>query len=384
MTGMLKDQRGSGLIVLLGIVAALVVMSLTLVTLTANVQSNTADDRTRAKSFHVTEAAVDAGMHMLSEDWPLTSDAATQPVFDESAFAALFPEDEFPRPAGDFVEVVYYDNQTPVDESVTWDESGPSGTPDGKMWLTAQASVGTRSSRIIALVEVSYWRIGLPRGIALWAGGNLTSNGSGNNPKIQVEVPPPVGTTTSVHVGGTIEESDVTQSGIAQLTGENAADLEDVFPQSLVDTLVKIAAENDREFDSLLEAEASPVDYYWSPTGGLSGLTVINTSPGETVKITANTQLNSVEKPGILMIMGGGTFDWGGTADFFGVIYCEGPMNTSHGTADIHGMVVTKSHEDLRGTPNVLYNDDCISRLDRRFPSTVRMVPNTWRELKPE
>ena len=57
-------------------------------------------------------------------------------------------------------------------------------------------------------------------------------------------------------------------------------------------------------------------------------------------------------------------------------------MNTSHGTGDIHGMVISSSTEDMRGTPHILYNDNCVARLANRFTLTVKLVPNTWRELK--
>ena len=51
--------------------------------------------------------------------------------------------------------------------------------------------------------------------------------------------------------------------------------------------------------------------------------------------------------PGIFLILGGSTLEWGGTGQFYGVIYSEGPMNTSHGTGDIHGMVIANTNEDM-------------------------------------
>ena len=47
-------------------------------------------------------------------------------------------------------------------------------------------------------------------------------------------------------------------------------------------------------------------------------------------------------------------------------------------------MVVTKNTEDMKGTPNILYNDNCIANLDQRFPSVVRRVQNSWREVQPQ
>lgn len=371
-------QRGAGLVVIIGVVAALAVSAATLVAFTANVQHNTYDTRMHTKSFAVCEAGLDAGMALLSQKWPVTDDSI--PTFDAAGFRARFPSGEFPSPPGGkpFISVTWYDNLSPADTAVRWDSNG-----DGKLWMVSQANVGPRSTRVVTLVERMWFTMSLPRGIPLWAGGDLLSNGKGNNPKIRVEVPPPAGTVTTVHVGGTIEESDVTQSGIAQLTGADISPLADVFPPALVEALVATAQANGRYFTSLSAAENSPADPVWSPTGGLSGLTVIKPPSPTTIKVTGNTQVNSEDQPGVLMILGGSNLDWGGTAQFYGVIYCEGPMDTSHGTADIHGMVVTNNDESLKGTPRILYNDNCIARLDQRFPSLVRRVPNTWREVKP-
>jgi hypothetical protein len=372
-----ERERGAGVVVIIGVVAALAVLAATLVALTANVQGNTSDTRQHVKSFTVTEAGLDAGMAMLSRAWPKTSTSI--PTFDAAAFRARFSLSEFPDPrTGQFIMVDWYDDQDPVDTTIRYDAND-----NGVMWMVAQAGVGGRATRVVMEVERTYMKMALPRGIPLWAGGDLDSNGQGNNPKIRVEVPPPAGTTTTVHVGGTIEESSVTQSGIAQLTGNAISPLEDVFPQALVDALVATAQSNGRYFTSLAEAEASPVDGIWSPAGGLSGLTVIAPPAITDVKVQGNTTLNSEDEPGILMILGGSTLSWGGTAQFYGVIYSEGPMNTSHGTGDIHGMVITNTDEDMKGTPHILYNDNCIANLDQRFPSLAKRVKNTWREVQP-
>jgi hypothetical protein len=367
-----------GLVVIIGIVAALAIMASSVVILTGNVQHNTYRDRMQKSTFNVTEAAMDAGMYMLSADWPFEA-TSVQPTFDEAAFREQYPEDEFPVPedGGDFVTIEYYDNLATVDPTVTYDSNG-----DKTLWLVAQVGVGPSATRIQSLVQMHYFTTALPRGIAVYAEGDLLCAGGGTNPKIDVEVPPPTGETTSVYAGGIIDDVTVAADGIAQFPGTSKT-IEDVFPQSLVEALILMAQQNDRYFETVGEAEASPVDSIWSPQGGLSGLTVINAAPDEIVKVTANTQLNSEDNPGILMVVGGGELVWGGTADYYGVVYCEGIMSTSVGTSNVHGMVLTASTEELKGTPHILYNDNCIAKLDTRFPSLVRQVPNTWRELQP-
>jgi hypothetical protein len=357
-------------------VAALVISAATLVAFMGNVQHNTADTRQHVKSFTVCEGGLDAGMALLSNNWPIST--AAIPTFDTAGFRSRFATSEFPDPAsGQFINVAWYDD--PANPSVQWDANG-----DGRLWMVSQANVGARSTRVLTEVQRSYFKMALPRGIPLWAGGDLYSNGNGTNPKIKVEVAPPAGITTTIHVGGTIENTQVSAGGIAQLTGSDIAPLDQVFPQTLVDALKSTAQQNGRYFTSLAAAEASPVNAIWSPQGGLSGLTVIEPPAVIELKVQGNTTLNSETQPGIFLILGGSTLSWGGTAQYYGVIYSEGPMNTSHGTGDIHGMVITNTHEDMRGTPNILYNDNCIANLDNRFPTLARRVKNTWREVQPQ
>jgi hypothetical protein len=371
-------QRGAGLVLIIGVVAALAVSAATLVALTANVQHNSADTQQHVKSFTVCEAGLDAGMAMLSSDWPKSSTSI--PTFNTTAFRSRFSPDDYPDPAtGQFIIIDWYDDQDPVDTSIRYDAND-----NGVMWMVAQAGVGKRKTRVVTEVERTYMKMALPRGIPLWAGGNLTSNGLGNNPKIRIEIPPPAGTTTTVHVGGTADTWGVTQSGIAHLTGSDITPLEQIFPQTLVDSLTVTAQANGRYFTSLAEAEASPVDPIWAPTGGLSGLCVIDPPAVMEVMVQGNTDLNTEDDPGIFMLLGGSTLSWGGTAQYYGVMYVEGTMDTSHGTGDIHGMVITNTNEDLKGTPHILYNDNCIANLDQRFPSLAKRVKNTWREVQPQ
>src|SRR5665648_1187663 len=103
-----NPQRGSSLILIIGVIAALAVMATTLVVLVANVQSNTARDRSRAKAFNVAEGGVDAAQNVLVQTWP-TSETGPA-VFDEVWFRdQMFPDmAEFPNPptgAGGFINV---------------------------------------------------------------------------------------------------------------------------------------------------------------------------------------------------------------------------------------------------------------------------------------
>jgi hypothetical protein len=53
------------------------------------------------------------------------------------------------------------------------------------------------------------------------------------------------------------------------------------------------------------------------------------------------------------------------------------------GNAEIHGMVVAKGWGNLHGTRAVVYNQNVIDNLQRPLTLSVKLVPNTWRELDP-
>jgi hypothetical protein len=380
-----ESQRGMGLVVIIGIVAALAIMAASMVALTLNVRHNTYTDRVQKTSFNVAEGAMDSGMYMLASQWPFRVDSV-KPTFDSAGFRQLYPSSQYPDPdpgRGSFVVVDYYENLTPVNKAVKYDSNG-----DLTMWLVSQVSTGPRATRIQSLVRMSYYQTGLPRGIALYAAGDLDANGGGNNPKIEVEVAPPTGYTTTVMVGGDIIDgvNPVNAAGIARIEGSAGDDvptLADIFPQSLVESLVTLAQEHGRYFTSFNAAGNSPVDSVWSPQGGFSGLVVVQTNPGDTVTFAGNTDLNSEARPGIFMVLGGGTLDWRGNGQYYGVVYCDGPVDVSRGTADIHGMVLCADDQAMKGTPHIQYNDNCIAKLDATFPAMVRQVPNSWRELQP-
>jgi len=393
----LRSERGAGLVLIIGVVAALAIMATSLVALTANVGHNTFSDRMRAKAFNVAESAVDVSMYQLNAQWPKAS--GTGPDFSTSTwkttFRNQFSATEFPNPqSGQFVVVDYYDNQPTIDKSVKWDkgQSGNATLPDDRMWVEAQAGVGPKASRIQVLVQRMPYVSNLPRGIALCAGGNLYSNGGGNNPKIYEEVAPPPdvvpGGVTSVHVRGAIEAQSVTQTPpIVKYEGNAAKRPSDVFPPSLVGQLgppplglVGLAAQHGRYFTSAAAAEASPVDPEWAPTGGISGLCVIDSAAGYSIR----GDYNSEAQPGILMILGGGDLDYGGGGNYYGVIYVTGTVQKGHGNYIVHGMIVVDSDQDMRGTTDLYYNDNCIANLNNRFSLTVKQVPNTWREIHPQ
>jgi hypothetical protein len=393
-------QSGSTLIMVIGLAAALAILATSLVVLTGNVQSNTARDRTRAKAFNVAEAAVDSAIYAAAIRWPINS--ALTPVFNESGFRAGFGTDEFPNPAtgaGDFSQVWYYDNTKVVGQSIDGMDTNHSydTQPDGRLWVIAQAGVGARAARIQVEIEQTYFEPIIPKGNVLYAGGDLLSNGGGNNPKIHVDELPPGETTVAADVEGRVDNMAVFQPDVIDPNvGAESRTLEEIFPEEARQGIIDVAKTGGRYFGpnpyagnpayttlnaavtAVKNSPASQMSHY----GELSGLTVVEATSG-TLDLDRFNQLNTEEYPGVLMVIGGAGIDLTGNKEFWGMIYCEGTVSTSRGTPEIHGMLLTTGDIDIRGTADITFDYSALVGLGGRWSVTAKMVRNTWRELTP-
>jgi type II secretory pathway pseudopilin PulG len=390
-----RRQRGSALILFLGVAAALSVLSLAVVVLVTNTQANTARERSRTKAFNVAEAALDVAMLELTRNWP----TVTSPTpFDYTGFESNFPAEEFSRPTipgASFVSVDYVDDLTSGS-----DRDFPS---NGILYVDAQAVIGTRAARVRAKVQAVYYDLNLLHGIAVWTGGQLLSTGGGGNPDIVVEVFPPGSTTVSVASVGGVAEDDVRALFMPLLEGEDAPTREEVLSTATIEGLVELAKESGRYFgtdNGYATAEAA-----WAAAdprkdgSGYEGLVVIDAPVADATKAlqlgprSAQQSYNTEARPGILMIMDRPILDnpsphpaglqFNGSPDYYGVIYCQGPVSTGNGTPIIHGMLITESDFNLIGTADIRYNDRCMSQLSNQWLTNTRLVPNGWRELQP-
>jgi hypothetical protein len=416
-----RGQRGSTLILFLGVIVTLAVLAGALVTVMANAQHNTLRERTQAKSFHVAEAAVDAAMANISPRWPSGPDA-TEVSFPTAAFQAEFAPTagetpEYPGPARADVPAVsvwYFDNYDTngdgfIDEhdsQVDGDPNNPQNPPDDKMYIVAQAGVLDRSSRVRVLVQRTYFEPQVPSTNVLWCGGSLKNSGGGGGvmPKVTIENPNPLGgDQVAVDVLEDVDNyPEIIDTGIDVQYGasldpahDDPKPLEKAFPEGARDEIVKAAIAAGRYFDSknaspgktpLETAMASPASAYGGP--GLAGLTVVRqtTQPIQTYDFTGNSVLNSESQPGFLMLLGGINFKIGGTASFYGLLFVDGTVEVSKGTPSIHGALFATGDVDFRGTCNLKFNYMALTGglSSRSLPATVAMVPNTWRELRPQ
>jgi len=414
-----QRQRGSSLVLLLGIVATLAILTVTLVAVLANAQGNTARERSQAKSFHVAEAALDAAMANISHTWP----SATPVPFPTAAFQDEFrptpspsatstPEPEYPGPTGadiPDVKVVYFDDRdNNHDGSINVLDGDYDVDGNSMLYVVAQAGVLTRSTRVQGLVYRSDFEAQIPMANVLWCGGDLKNSGGGNGvmPKIIVEdaddlsngeVAVDVLGNVDDYGKGIVDTSQIdAQFGSPHVDSHNSPkSLDDAYAPGARDSVVTLAKTVGRYFDAdnatpgltpLETAEASPQSANGGP--GLAGLTVVRqTTPVQTFSLLGNQQLNAPPSdPGFLFLLGGVNFEIGGTAAFYGLLFVDGGKVTiAHGTPTIYGSMFATGDVEFKGDGKLAFSYLALSGIvSKQWPSFVSMVPNTWRELQPK
>jgi hypothetical protein len=386
------NEVGATLLIVIGIIAALAVMASTLVFVIGNMQANTADTRVRDKASGVGEAAMDGQMYQLALNWPDSATPTTAPTLDASRIGQQFSDtSEFPRPAtGSFVAAAYYDNSdTNGDGQVSSADAQWDANDDDLMYVEGQGNVGKRSARFQALVKRTYVNTTFPKGIAVYDGGNMASNGGGNNPKITVYFDDGGG--VSSYVNGSVTTSEVfdSQSMDVNIAAEGDAipPIDTLIPQSLIRQVIAMAKGMGRYYD-ITQGASMPTDF--------SGVCVIRVQDGATVFLGNSGGINmgdgpstvptATDRPGILVILGGPhvQIDIGGNQNFYGIMYTDGQLVEAHGNPCFYGMVVCKSYMDMRGTADIKYDATAITKLADRWTLSVVVVPNTWREIAPQ
>lgn len=371
-------EGGTALIMFIGIMAALSILSVALVTLLANAQHSTSREKSRTTAFDVAEAAIDVSMNLLTDEWP----GALEKNWEDTDFLARAPQfaGQFGVTSGlaadDTIQVLLLDD-TDVDLTAAerWDANG-----NGYVWLDAQARVNGVSSRVRAMVQADFYEFGLAKGIVLYAGGDLNSTSADENK--------PVVGAQDVTVGGTQPVSiaiwgDISDPSVA-------------YPYVDQDPLYKPTREellSDETIEDLKLLAQRTGKYFTSvpPAQDFTGLCVIEVPSGTTVAMpqdsdptkAGNQPFNSIEHPGVLLVLGGGELKISGGMVYYGVIYSSGTLSFSSGNPIIYGMVVAENDVTVAGSPQVIYREDCMMRLDTQFQTNTKLVPNYWRELAP-
>jgi type II secretory pathway pseudopilin PulG len=390
-----SDQRGSTLILVIGVIATLAVLASTLVLVTANAMQGTAKDRERAQAFNLAEGALDKAMNVLAADWP--SSDSIHPRVDPAQFWSEFATpsplptpasaiaDQFAAPAaGDSrVEVDIYDNTTAKDY---WDKNG-----DSLMWVEAQGNVGKVHARVRAQVYLSPADLGLVPNQAVYTPGSAEL-GAGASVTAEVLAPG----TTSVGIFCKNPDDVAKKQLPDQVKTYNSAGVDGGLSPGVLGYLKSLAqssTSSKRYFtasDWTTFAKASPdmggVFYVDSPSAEVKWPAAFNPLTGDGVMPDLTSGI--VHQP-CLLIVNAPSLKWEANLDFYGLVYCTGTVDFQ-GTPNIHGLLIAGSSSSsppavsISGNYGLMYNDTVRQNLNSAFSMNVKIVKDTWQEIQPK
>jgi hypothetical protein len=375
------SQQGATLVMIIGIIATLLILSAAMIGVVWNTRHATSSGVTQVKAFNIAEAGLDAGQQALWLNWP-TASSTVLPSVPADAFRSEFASYPDPR-TGQFIDVQFFDNtgsitNPGINMNSHRDENGPGGTADGYMWVVSRASTGTRSAKVMSLVQKVQYQPTIKSGVAIATAGLLDLRGTGNQPVIGLDPP---ATAASAYCG-TLSQSgqpDV-QSGIGTVTGTTQDMItQEIFPDEVLTNLIAAANGAGKEYPTINDVPASA----WASTpriividsGGIDLKKVPDTDP-----VGSPSTIWSQDDPGILIVMGGDLNSTGQNKTLYGIVYLESGLILG-GNAEIHGMVVARTSAWAHGTRAIVYNQNVLDNLNKPVVLSVKQVPNTWREL---
>lgn len=349
----LRRQDGSTLVMVIGVIAALAIMASSLVLITVNSQHSTSLDRKDKLAFDVAEAGIDLGQNQLYKAWP-TSSSPAAPLgtgsFTTDTNAPFADSTKYPISSA---QVAFMDDANP---SLSYDDG------NGLMYMRSTATVGGRTATVQVEVQQVLFPLGVRDKTALYTQGQLFVNGQGSNSPVGLD--PPATYADSFADSFDSDPKNYTGFPATQTALDQSGSLEpnDIVPDKTLLALIDLAYVYPTSPDWAIAAPKKP------------HIIVVESS----VVFDGNESLWTPTDPGILIVHGDVTFR--GSTSIWGIVYCDNAFGGT-GTPDIHGMVVAIGSADLRGDRAVNYNPTVIALLNNMIVQTVRVVPNTWRQV---
>ena len=181
-----RQEEGWAVLTAVLVLGILVSLSLPLLSMIDSQQRQTAHERKSESSFNLTEAAYDAMVFVLSNDWPSVSTgafpttctpaSATTKCPDPNILATAYSGTDYSNPGwtvrvrDDSAGSDYYDPAVVEANPVTWDANG-----NARMWVRADAHAAGQDRTVVALVRRQDKLVPFPRNI-LTSGWFATGN----------------------------------------------------------------------------------------------------------------------------------------------------------------------------------------------------------------
>jgi Tfp pilus assembly protein PilX len=361
--------------------------------------------RQRETAFNLTEAALNAQIFALSQDWPgtgsTTSPPSPYPVCTQASSGARCPNASAlssliasPDAAGATWQTVIRDdgvNASPnfYSDATTLLQPGYDKNGDGKVWIRATATARGKTRTMVTLVRVEEQSEDIPHAAVIANRLYNSNNGSkpivdmshstGANGFVGVRCTPQLGESNTdpclaqPYKSGTWP-TPLVQTQLAPYDGHiqlnyNAAPAVTAAARARL----KARAVADGTYFATCPATIPSREVVWVESGNCQ---------------VQGTQVNAPTAPGML-IVNSGTVEVLANADFYGVIYAVNSQNSSgtvitvHANGVVHGGVIIDGPGGMEvgsNKANVIFDDTAYNAV--KTYGTAGMIQNTWREIK--
>ncbi|MDQ3849706.1 MAG: hypothetical protein M3296_03715 [Actinomycetota bacterium] len=406
-------RREDGWVLVIAIVLMTVMLSVALASF-AYVdaqQRQSAVGRQRNTAFNLAEAAMNAQIFALQQDWPGVGRSAPGERFDPCDQTSPATDPHCPN-AARLTSLFTSPDTTPTtvwqtsvrdnvgsatdfySDALTATAPGYDSNHDNRLWVRAQATAKGRTRAMVALVTAQKQTEDIPR--AALISGRLTITNYGK--KVLIDAQGGSAVTGIVAVRCHVDPaSDIPCLGHPLGTNgiQNLADLTKLLDAQISPDLTQqdYAGGNAMTDDAqarLMAAAIADDKYYDHCPADLAALSgqVVYIDTTATCAYQQNGQVNTPDKPGII-IMARGVINLYGTNNIWGIIYHEnkdratGNLVYVQGGAVVHGGVLIDGDGTMvAGSSNLNIQIDSRGFNAVQSYGSAGIVQNTWREIK--
>ena len=385
----MRDESGLALVVAVFITGLMLMAGLAILAFTDQQTRETGKERLRENTLTLTEGVLNAQANLLSSGWPETPDKAFTPCTQTSTSVRCpeagnllrgFANKDFGNAAAISWHLSVRDNglgsfydDTATAAQPAWDQSGPTGVPDGIMWLRAKATVRDQSRTIVSLIRATPVGQTFPRGVI--TAGHFHTTNNGNKILIEASGGPGILARCNVGAGGPARGNTCLDYDVAKgQVWPNSYTSDPTIPNAMATT----------EVQSLRNRAKASNTWYSTCPSSLPSAPLVFIESGNCV-YGGNSVVNSAAAPGMLVLYSGTL-----TIDhiFYGLIYAvnadnnTGAVVTTTGNSEIHGAIVVDGPGGVyvgSAKLNVRYDPNVFNLVTTT--TTINVIANSWREL---
>ncbi len=400
-----SGEEGMALLVVMVLMGVMLTVGFAIASTVDTQAGESRKQRVRDSSFNLAESALNAQIFALARDWPGLGAAKVPPTilpYPACTQASATPRcpDNAALVAGGSPDLAGATWQTSVRDNGAVSapdfysdassalQPGYDANNDGRVWVRARAVVQGRPRTLVGLVRAEKQEEDLPHAALLAGSLDITNNGkkelirSAGAP-VRVRCNPiSVGFLGKSCVGQAVSSAlDLTNL----LTGRLATQISGTSPVSVPTAPAAMAPEARARLKAT--AIANGTYYAACPTAAQLTGQIVYVATGN-CSYTSNTQFNSAQAPGVL-IMESGTLAFGGTSNFFGVVYHANLLNVSttavetQGNARIRGGVLIDGMAQFEvGSSGLNIDFDLNAYRAVSSYGSAGVIQNTFREIQ--